>query len=164
MFRLKKRVIFVPIVLILMIILAMYLFYTPDIVGWNDFKRDMKVEYTNIKSIGVKNITNTLIKIEVHLKNPFEIEDVEGMFLKTIDFLNNEESYNSLQNNHKEKYKYSAGNIKIVFKYVKKNASVQCDYESTTETEGNDFTFDSFRKWRINYQGDYLGVYELPQK
>ena len=33
-----------------------------------------------------------------------------------------------------------------------------------TETEGNDFTFDSFRKWRINYQGDYLGIYELPQK
>ena len=164
MIRLKKRVILIPIVLLLVFFLSMYLFDTPDIVGWNDFEREMKVEYTNIKSMGVSHLTNPKIRIEFRLNKPFEEKDVERMFLKTIDFLSNEESYNSLQNNHKEKFTYSAGNIRIIFKYVNKNTSILCDYESSTETGGNDSTFDSFRKWRINYQGDYLGIYELPQK
>lgn len=164
MSNIKKRAIVIQIVLILMIILAMYLFDTPDIVGWNDFEREMKVEFTNIKSIGASHLTNPIIRIVFRLNKPFEKEDVEEIFLRTIDFLSNEESYNSLQDHHKEKFTYSAGTIRITFKYVKKNSSVQCDYESATETGGNDFTFDSFRKWSINYQGDYLGIYELPQK
>ena len=164
MLNIKKRAIVMPIVLLLVVFLAMYLFDKPDIVGWNDFEREMKVEFTNIKSIGASHLTNPIIRIVFRLNKPFEKEDVEEIFLRTIEFLSNEETYNSLQDNHKEKFTYSAGSIIIIFKYNNKNTNIQCYYRASTEGEGNDFTFDSFRKWRINYQGDYLGIYELPQK
>lgn len=133
-------------------------------VGWDDFVSETKSEFPNVKGIGWANLTNPTISIYISMKKPYKKEEIEAIFLKTIEFLGNGKSYDSLQDRHKDRFKYSADEIIINFEYIKGDDSIYSYYFSYTETGGEDFTFDSFKKWRMNYNGEYLGIYELPEK
>ncbi len=155
-------VIAIPIVLFLIYYFSMYFINYSKIVGWFDFKNEIMNEFTNIKGISVTNPTNPTVYIIFRLKKPYEKEDAKAIFLRVIEFLSNKESYNSLQDLHKERFKYSAFRIKISFQYKNGNNSILCSFETSSETSGDDFTLDSFKNWGQFYQGEFIETYELP--
>jgi len=159
---------FISIALVIVLIVVAVLIYDyiqeSKLVGFLEFRKNMKAEFPEVWLVSVSNPTNPKIDITIGLKKPYKNEDVDAMFLKVIEYLNNEASYNSLQNLHKSRFKYLAGTIKIKFEYRKGDESIVSYYEASSEMGGEDFTFDNFKKWRMNYNGEYLGIYELPEK
>lgn len=160
--------VFISIALVIVLIVVAVLIYDyiqeSKLVGFLEFRKNIKDEFSEIWDIGVENSSNPVIRLNVMLRKPLEKEDIELVFLKVIDYLNNEPSYNSLQNLHKRRFKYLAGTIKINFEYRKGDESIVSYYEGSTEMGGDDFPFDSFKYWGLFYQGEYIKTYELPEK
>ncbi len=163
---LKKRVLMItiPIALLFIFYFSIRDNHPPEVIGWGGFESDMKKEFANIEGIGWVNLTNPTISIYVSLYKRYEKDEIEAVFLRILEFLDNEESYNSLQDRHKDRFKYAAVNIKINFEISKIDNNIVCYYEASTETSGNDFNFDSFKYWGLFYQGEYIKTYELPEK
>lgn len=135
-----------------------------EVIGWDDFKNEIKSEFDNIEMISCVNLTNPTISFYIRLNTPYEKEEIDTIFLRIIEFIGNEESYNSAQNLHKKKFKYSAERIIINFEYVKGDNSIYSYYKSSSEASGEDFLFESFKYWGLFYQGEYIKTYELPEK
>ncbi len=160
--------VFISIALVIVLIVVAVSIYDyiqeSKLVGFLEFRKNMKAEFPEIWFLSVANSTNPTMWINIRLKKPYEKEEVDAMFLKVLEFLSNEASYNSLQNLHKDRFKYSAIRIIINFKYDKGDNSIISYYKSSTETGGNDFPFESFKYWGLFYQGEYIKTYELPEK
>ena len=163
---LKKRIllIVIPIALLFIFYFSMNETKPSEVIGWDDFKNEIKSEFTNIEMISCVNLINPTISFYVRLNKPYEKEEIDTIFLRIIEFLGNEESYNSVQRLHKKKFTYSADEIIINFEYVKGDNSIYSYYKSSSEASGENFPFNSFKYWGLFYQGEYIKTYELPEK
>jgi hypothetical protein len=159
---------FISIALVIVLIVVAVLIYDyiqeSKLVGFLEFRKNMKAEFPEVWLVSVSNPTNPTIDITIGLKKSYKNEDVDAMFLKVIEYLNNEASYNSLQNLHKSRFRNSADRITISFEYKKGDKSIISYYKASTEMGGDNFPFDSFKYWGLFYQGEYIKTYELPEK
>lgn len=125
---------------------------------WNKFKQSSINKYSCINDIHVYSITPPRINIQFFLNEKLSLEDVSLIFEDAKKSILSESVFKELQKLHKKKYKYSFGEINIIFTYKGNNKS-EYAFSSAQDVNG-EASYTSFNKWYIEYNNGPAKVYK----
>jgi hypothetical protein len=127
--------------------------------GWYEFKKTTIKSYSFVKDVNLDSITPPDIRLSFTLGRKIDIEEVDELFIRTINYIFTEEVFEDLKKHHAKKYKYSFDRISIIFSYKRNNDEFKCRIFSSSNSNGEP-DHKSFDTWYIEYDNEPARLYD----
>jgi hypothetical protein len=122
-----------------------------NVKGWDDFKKEIYKDCSNVDNISFYSLTPTKMTIEFILNAKLKPDIMEVIFNKTKNFILTEESFNDFKRIHWDKHKSSFAQIEINFNI--KNNETQCKFIGVTKK-------NKFDTWHVKFSKQNSKIYE----